>query len=91
LYLRSKFTHIRIIIPYGAMSAATMLACGADELVMGKHSFLGPIDPQVIVHTRLGLQVIPAQAILEQFERAKKPYLSNLKERERNAKKTLKI
>jgi len=72
LYLRSKFTHIRIIIPYGAMSAATMLACGADELVMGKHSFLGPIDPQVIVHTRLGLQVIPAQAILEQFERARK-------------------
>jgi hypothetical protein len=70
IYLRSKFDHIRMIIPYGAMSAATMLACSADEIVMGKHSFIGPIDPQVLVHTRLGLQAIPAQAIIEQFERA---------------------
>jgi len=44
-YLRSKFEHIRVIIPYGAMSAATMLACAADEIIMGKHSFIGPIDP----------------------------------------------
>jgi len=71
-YLRSKFTHIRAIIPYGAMSAATMLTCAADEIIMGKHSFIGPIDPQVIVYTRLGRRAIPAQAIIEQFERAKK-------------------
>lgn len=70
-YLRTEFTHIRAIIPYGAMSAATMLACAADEITMGKHSFIGPIDPQVIVHTRLGRRAIPAQAIIEQFERAK--------------------
>lgn len=55
IYLRSKFDHIRAIIPHGAMSAATMLACAADEIVMGNHSFIGPIDPQIIVHTRLGL------------------------------------
>ena len=72
IYLRSKFAHIRAIIPYGAMSAATMLACAADEIIMGKHSFIGPIDPQVIVYTRLGRRAIPAQAIIEQFERAKK-------------------
>lgn len=70
IYLRSKFNNIRAIIPYGAMSAATMLACSANEIIMGKHSFIGPIDPQVLVHTRLGLQAIPAQAIIEQFERA---------------------
>jgi hypothetical protein len=70
-YLRSKFNHIRAIIPYGAMSAATMLACAADVIVMGKHSFIGPIDPQVIVPTRLGIRTIPAQAIIEQFKRAK--------------------
>jgi len=70
-YLRSQFTHIRAIIPYGAMSAATMLACAANEIIMGKHSFIGPIDPQVIVYTRLGRRAIPAQAITEQFERAK--------------------
>ena len=71
-FLRSKFTHIRAIIPYGAMSAATMLACAADVIVMGDHSFIGPIDPQVIVYTRLGRRTIPAQAIIEQFERAKR-------------------
>lgn len=71
-YLRSSFDHIRVVIPYGAMSAATMLACAADEIVMGKHSFIGPIDPQVIVHTRLGLRSVPAQAIIDQFLRAKK-------------------
>ena len=38
---------------------------------MGKHSFLGPIDPQFIMHTSLGARSIPAQAILDQFELAK--------------------
>ena len=37
-YLRQKFAHIRVIIPQNAMSAATMLACAADVIVMGKHS-----------------------------------------------------
>jgi hypothetical protein len=71
VYLRSKFDHIRAIIPYGAMSVATMLACSANEVIMGKHSFIGPVDPQIIVNTRLGLQAVPAQAIIEQFERAR--------------------
>jgi hypothetical protein len=79
IYLRSKFNHIRAIIPHGAMSAATMLACAANEIIMGKHSFIGPIDPQVIVHTRLGLQSIPAQAIVEQFNRARKECMDDPK------------
>ena len=78
-YVRSKFDHVRVIIPYGAMSAATMLACAADEIVMGKHSFIGPIDPQMIVQTRLGLQSIPAQAIIEQFKKAKEECKSDPK------------
>lgn len=69
-YLRTKFDHIRIIVPHMAMSAATMIACAADQIVMGKHSFLGPIDPQFIMQTALGPRSVPAQAILEQFERA---------------------
>jgi hypothetical protein len=71
-YLRSKFGHIRVIVPQLAMSAATMVACAADTIVLGKHSFLGPIDPQVTVNTKLGPRMIPAQAILEQFELAKR-------------------
>lgn len=69
-YLRSKFSHIRVFIPQAAMSAATMLACAADEIVMGKHSSLGPIDPQLILQTANGLMMVPAQAILDQFDLA---------------------
>jgi hypothetical protein len=65
-YLRQKFDHIRVIVPQAAMSAATMLSCAADEIVMGAHSSLGPIDPQLITPSG----VIPAQAILQQFDRA---------------------
>jgi hypothetical protein len=71
-YLRSKFQHIRVIVPSMAMSAATMIACAADVIVLGKHSFLGPIDPQISIHTPLGPRMVPAQAILDQFELAKK-------------------
>jgi len=38
---------------------------------MGKHSFISPIDPQLILHTQVGVQAVPAQAILDQFELAK--------------------
>lgn len=70
-YLRSKFNYIRVIIPNAAMSAATVIACGADEIMMGKHSYLGPIDPQMILLTPLGTRMVPAQAILDQFDLAK--------------------
>ena len=70
-YLRKKFEKIRVIVPQVAMSAATMLACSADEIVMGKHSSLGPIDPQVPVQSQHGVMMQPAQAIIENFEKAK--------------------
>jgi len=69
-YLRSKFDHIRIIVPHMAMSAATMISCAANEIVLGRHSFLGPIDPQLLLQTGLGPRYVPAQAILDQFQRA---------------------
>ncbi len=70
-YLRKKFDHIRVIVPQGAMSAGTMLACAGNSILLGKHSFLGPIDPQFILQTPLGNRMVPAQAILDQFEMAK--------------------
>lgn len=70
-YLRSKFSDIRIIIPQAAMSAATMLACAGNRIVMGKHSSLGPIDPQFLLATPGGTMAHPAQAILDQFDLAK--------------------
>jgi len=71
-YLRKRFDHIRIFIPIAAMSAATMIALSADEIVMGQHSQLGPIDPQFSIQTPEGTRSAPAQAILKQFELAKK-------------------
>lgn len=67
-YLRRKFTEIRVFVPIAAMSAATMWALAGNEIYMGKHSQLGPIDPQVV--TVQGQA--PARAIIEQFEKAKK-------------------
>jgi len=36
-----------VLIPYRAYSAATMIALGADSIVMGRKAELGPIDPTV--------------------------------------------
>ena len=69
-YLRSKFEHIRVIVPQIAMSAATMISCAADVIMLGKHSFLGPIDPQIPIDSPLGPRMVPAQAVKDQFERA---------------------
>jgi hypothetical protein len=66
-YMRSKFDHVRVFIPLGAMSAATMWAMAADEIVMGKHSQLGPIDPQVTMPSGW---TMPAGALLTQFKEA---------------------
>jgi hypothetical protein len=49
-----------------AFSAATMLACASDQIVMGKQSALGPIDPQFL--TPQGS--IPAHAIIKEFDSA---------------------
>lgn len=62
-YLRMKFKKdIRIIVPHLAMSAGTMIACSGKEIVMGKHSNLGPVDPQ--------LGGIPAYSVKKEFEEA---------------------
>ncbi len=70
-YLRQRFDHIRVFIPMAAMSAATMIALSADEIVMGQHSQLGPIDPQLVLPLPEGARSSPARAILRQFERAR--------------------
>jgi hypothetical protein len=38
---------IAVLIPFRAYSAATMLALGADEIIMGPFAEMGPIDPTV--------------------------------------------
>lgn len=76
-YLRTRFSSIRVFVPLAAMSAATMLACVADSIVMGKHSCLGPIDPQFVLRTEGGVRAMPAHAILAQFAKARVEIATN--------------
>ena len=69
-YLRTKFNNdIRVIVPQLAMSAGTMIACASKEIIMGKQSSLGPIDPQ--------FNGIPAYNIRMEFEEAKADLAKN--------------
>lgn len=45
--LRTKFEKITVLVSHSAFSAATLLALGADEIIMGPYASLGPIDPQI--------------------------------------------
>lgn len=36
-----------VVVPHMAMSGGTLLALAADEILMGPHAVLGPVDPQL--------------------------------------------
>lgn len=63
-YLLAFFNNdIRVIIPHTAMSAGTMIACAGKEIIMGLHSTMGPIDPQI--------SGVPANEYLKLVEQGK--------------------
>lgn len=63
---KRKGVSFRVIIPLYAKSAATILSLGADELVMGLQSEMGPIDPQFRKLDRHGRwRYIPAMAVFD--------------------------
>ena len=69
-YLHRMFGNdVRAIVPQIAMSAGTMIACSCKSIVMGTHSNLGPIDPQI--------SGVPAQGVLDEIERAYKEITSD--------------
>jgi len=79
--LRSKFDHIRFIVPHMAKSAATMICCSGNEILMDEKSELGPIDPQMqLLRSDGKITVAPAQAIIKQFDKAKLSLANNPKE-----------
>lgn len=45
--LREYCDHLAVLVPFRAHSAGTLIALGADEIVMGKMGELSPIDPTV--------------------------------------------
>lgn len=69
-YLHYAFNgDIRAIIPHQAMSAGTMIALSCKTIIMGEHSSLGPIDPQV--------GGAPAHGIIEEFKSIQEEFISN--------------
>lgn len=69
-YLQSMFgKDIRVIVPQISMSAGTMIALSAKEILMGKHSNLGPIDPQ--------MGGLACQAVIDEFKQAKEDVKKN--------------
>lgn len=62
---------IRVFVPQSAMSGGTMLACIGREIYMGKHSSIGPIDPQV--------GGVPAYGVIQEFEQARKEIMHDQK------------
>lgn len=64
-YLTTMFNgNIRAIIPQISMSGGTMIALACRQIIMGKQSNLGPIDPQI--------GGVACQAVLDEFEQAKR-------------------
>lgn len=62
-YLKDFFGEgIRAVIPQIAMSAGTMIACSCNRILMGKHSNIGPVDPQ--------FNGIPAIGVIKEVETA---------------------
>lgn len=69
-YLKSIFgNNIRVFVPQLSMSAGTMIALSAKEIVMGKQSNIGPIDPQ--------FGGMSCAGIIEEFENAAKDIKDN--------------
>jgi ClpP class serine protease len=58
--IRDHKAPVTIFVPHYAMSGGTLIALAADQIVMCRHSVLGPIDPQ--------LDKFPAASLLKVVE-----------------------
>lgn len=65
--LHERFKHVTFIVPGTAKSTGTIMVLGADEILMGAASSLGPIDAQI---AQDGKQY-SADALIEGLERIK--------------------
>lgn len=65
---RVRSARLRVIVPDYAKSAGTLIALGADAVMMSDSSELGPIDPQVTLEDASGNQMAtPIHSYLEAF------------------------
>ncbi len=45
--IKAHPARVTVVVPHLAMSGGTLLALAADEVLMGEHATLGPVDPQL--------------------------------------------
>jgi len=60
--VRELFDEVHLLVPYKAHSAATLIALGVDQIVMGPKAELSPIEPTL---TRLAESLPPSQIAVE--------------------------
>jgi hypothetical protein len=76
--IREFCRRLNVIVPYKAYSAATLIALGADKIVMGRKGELSPIDPALQVLSPEGIPSrLPPQIGVEDIA----SYITFIKER----------
>jgi len=75
--IREFCSDFSVLIPYKAHSAGTMIALGADRIVMGKKAELSPIDPTLVRAGKGEATVPPPEISVEDVS----SYISFMRER----------
>lgn len=84
--IREFCDELAVIIPFKALSTGTLIALGADEIIMGKLGQLGPVDPSITTPYNPSAPGMPGQVLpvsVEEvsgyFELAKDKGITNLR------------
>ncbi|WP_253259876.1 SDH family Clp fold serine proteinase [Subtercola boreus] len=68
--IRRRGKEVRVIVPDFAKSAATLIALGADDILMSDTSELGAIDPQIeLLEANGNGSIHSAQSYLDAYEK----------------------
>ena len=59
---------VTVFVPHYAMSGGTLIALGADEIVMSDHAVLGPMDPQIGQYSAASLMRVVETKPVEQID-----------------------
>jgi ClpP class serine protease len=66
--IRSHKGKVTVFVPHYAMSGGTLIALGADEIVMSPHAVLGPVDPQLGQYPAASLLKVVAQKPIAEID-----------------------
>lgn len=79
---RAQCKKFRVIIPNEAKSAATLISLGADEIIMGPPSELGPIDAQIEIIANGLRKYVSAQSFIDARDNLLKVYSEQVRKNE---------